>query len=125
MRRTLFKSKLHGASLTGTDLHYEGSISLDRDLMEAADLVASEKVQVLNVETGARLETYVIEAPSGSGEVRLNGPAARLGQPGDHVIVVSYAEYGEDELEDHRPVVVRVDDDNRPLGGRLRSGGRG
>ena len=125
MRRTLFKSKLHGATLTGTDLHYEGSISLDRDLLEAADLVASEKVQVLNVETGARLETYVIEAPAGSGEVRLNGPAARLGQPGDRVIVVSYAEYEEDEVEDHRPVVVRLDEDNRPLGGRLRSEGGG
>ena len=123
MRRTLFKSKLHGATLTGTDLHYEGSISLDRDLVEAADLVPSEKVQVLNVETGARLETYVIEAPAGSGEVRLNGPAARLGQPGDRVIVVSYAEYEEDEVADHRPVVVRLDDDNRPLGGRLRSEG--
>jgi aspartate 1-decarboxylase len=125
MRRTLFKSKIHGATLTGTDLHYEGSISLDRDLMEAADLVPSERVQVLNVSTGSRLETYVIEAPAGSGEVRLNGPAAREGHPGDRVIVVSYAEYEESELEDHRPVVVRVDDDNRPRGGRLRSEGAG
>lgn len=121
MRRTLFKSKLHGATLTGTDLHYEGSISVDRELMEAADLVESERVQVLNVATGDRLETYVIEAPGGSGEVRLNGPAARLGQPGDRVIVVSYAEYEEDEVADHRPVVVRVDEENRPVGGRLRS----
>lgn len=123
MRRTLFKSKLHGATLTGTDLHYEGSISLARDLMEAADLVPSEKVQVLNVATGARLETYVIEAPAGSGEVRLNGPAARLGEPGDRVIVVSYAEYEEDEVAEHRPTVVRLDGDNRPVGGRLRSEG--
>ena len=121
MRRTLFKSKIHGATLTGTDLHYEGSISLDRELMEAADLLPSEKVQVLNVATGDRLETYVIEAPAGSGEVRLNGPAARRGRPGDRVIVVSYAVYGEEEARDHRPVVVRVDEENRPLGGRLRS----
>lgn len=121
MRRTLFKSKIHGAVLTGTDLHYDGSISLDRDLMEEADLVPSERVQVLNVATGARLETYVIEAPAGSGEVRLNGPAARLGEAGDRVIVVSYAEFEESEARDHRPVVVRVDEDNRPVGGRLRS----
>lgn len=123
MRRTLLKSKLHGATLTGTDLHYEGSIALDRELMEAVDLVPSERVQVLSVATGDRFETYVIEAPAGSGEVRLNGPAARLGQPGDRVIVASYAQYEEEELEDHRPVVVRVDEENRPLGGRLRSEG--
>lgn len=121
MRRILFKSKIHGATLTGTDLHYEGSIALDRELMEAADLLPAERVQVLNLATGARLETYVIEAPAGSGEVRLNGPAAREGQPGDQVIVVSYAEYEEEEAEDHRPLVVRVDGENRPLGGRLRS----
>lgn len=123
MRRTLLKSKLHGATLTGTDLHYEGSIALDRELMEAVDVVPSERVQVLNVATGDRFETYVIEAPAGSGEVRLNGPAARLGQPGDRLIVASYAQYEEEELEDHRPVVVRVDEENRPLGGRLRSEG--
>ncbi len=123
MRRTLLKSKLHGATLTGTDLHYEGSIALDRELMEAADLVAAEKVQVLNVATGARLETYVIEAQAGSGEVRLNGPAARSGQPGDRVIVASYAVYEEDEVADHRPLVVRLDEENRPLGGKLRSEG--
>lgn len=125
MRRTLFKSKIHGATLTGTDLEYEGSISLDRELMEAADLLPSEKVQVLNVATGARLETYVIEGPAGSGEVRLNGPAARQGQAGDRVIIVSYAEFGESEARDHRPTVVRVDEDNRPLGGRLRTEGAG
>ena len=121
MRRTLFKSKIHGATLTGTDLHYEGSIALDRDLMEAADLLPAERVQVLNVSTGSRLETYVIEAPAGSGDVRLNGPAAREGQPGDRVIVVSYADYDEVEARDHRPTVVRVDEDNRRRGGRLRT----
>jgi aspartate 1-decarboxylase len=121
MRRTLFKSKIHGAVLTGGDLDYEGSISLDRDLMEAADLLPGEKVQVLNRSTGSRLETYVIEAPGGSGEVRLNGPAAREGVPGDRVIVVSYAEFDEEEAREHRPVVVRVDDENRPVSGRLHS----
>ena len=125
MRRTLFKSKIHGATLTGTDLDYEGSIALDRELMEAADLLPAEKVQVLNVATGARLETYVIEAAAGSGEIRLNGPAARLGRAGDRVIVVSYAEFEEAEAREHRPLVVRVDEDNRPLGGRLRSEGAG
>ena len=121
MRRTLFKSKIHRATVTGTDLDYEGSISLDRDLIEAADLLPSEKVQVLNLSTGDRLETYVIEAPPGSGEVRLNGPAARTALPGDRVIVVSYAEYDEEEARQHRPRVVRVDADNRPVGMPLRS----
>lgn len=121
MRRTLFKSKIHRATLTGTDLEYEGSISLDRDLMEAADLLPSERVQVLNLSTGERLETYVIPAPAGSGEVRLNGPAARTGVTGDRVIVVSYGEFEEDEARGHEPIVVRVDENNRPVGGRLRS----
>ncbi|HKK07452.1 MAG TPA: aspartate 1-decarboxylase [Gemmatimonadota bacterium] len=121
MRRTLFKSKIHRATVTGTDLEYEGSISLDRDLIEAADLLPAERVQVLNLSTGDRLETYVIEAPPGSGEVRLNGPAARAALPGDRVIVVSYAEFEEAEARSHRPRVVRVDGDNRPVGGPLRS----
>ena len=127
MRRTLFKSKIHRATLTGADLEYEGSISLDRALMEAADLLPFEKVQVLNCSNGARLETYVIEAPRGSGEVRLNGPAARLGYAGDRVVIISYAEYEESELEGHTPIVVRVDEKNRPVGPRLRteSGGSG
>ncbi len=122
MRRTLFKSKIHRATVTGTDLDYEGSISLDRSLMEAADLLPAERVQVLNVSTGDRLETYVIEAPAGSGEVRLNGPAARTAVAGDRVIVVSYAEYDEAEARAHEPTVVRVDASNRPVGARLRSG---
>jgi aspartate 1-decarboxylase len=121
MRRTLFKSKIHRAVLTGAHLEYEGSIGVDRDLMDAADLAPYEKVQVLNLSTGTRLETYVIEAPRGSGEVQLNGPAARLGQPGDRVVIVSYAEYEEEELPLHVPTVVRVDDDNRLLP-ELRSG---
>ena len=121
MRRTLFKSKIHRAVLTGAHLDYEGSVGVDRDLMDAAELVPFEKVQVLNLANGARLETYVIEAPRGSGEVQLNGPAARLGQAGDQVIIVSYAEYEEAELAGHAPTVVHVDEHNRLLPD-LRSG---
>lgn len=121
MRRTLFKSKIHRATLTGAHLDYEGSISVDRDLIEAAELVPYEKVQVLNLANGNRLETYVIEAPRGSGEIQLNGPAARLGHAGDQVIIVSYAEYEEKEVAGHTPTVVHVDANNRLLPD-LRSG---
>jgi aspartate 1-decarboxylase len=121
MRRTLFKSKIHRATLTGAHLDYEGSISVDRDLMDAAELVPYEKVQVLNLSNGVRLETYVIEGPRGSGEIQLNGPAARLGHAGDQVIIVSYAEYEEEEVATHAPTVVHVDARNRLLPD-LRSG---
>lgn len=123
MRRTVLKSKIHGARLTGAKLEYEGSISVDRGLMEAADLVPYEKVQVLNEANGARLETYVIEAPEGSGEVCLNGPAARLGYPGDRVVLLSYVELAEEELASVRPRVVRVEEGNRLPAPRLRSEG--
>lgn len=125
MRRILLKSKIHRATVTATDLHYEGSLTLGRDLMEAADLVPGEKVQVLNVSTGSRFETYVIEGPPGSGEVCLNGPAARLGMTGDRVIVASYAEYDEAEVDEHEPRVVRVDGENRPVAPRLATGAGG
>ena len=114
MRRTLCKSKIHRATLTGADLHYEGSLTVDRDLMDAADLRAFEKVQVVNVNNGARLETYIIEGPRGSGTVQLNGAAARLGMPGDLVIVISYGDYDDAELTtDFSPIVVFVDERNR------------
>ena len=114
MRRTLCKSKIHRATLTGADLHYEGSLTVDRDLMDAADLRAFEKVQVVNVNNGARLETYVIEGPRRSGTVQLNGAAARLGMPGDLVIVISYGDYDDAELRaDFAPLVVFVDERNR------------
>ena len=114
MRRTLCKSKIHRATLTGADLHYEGSLTVDRDLMDAADLRAFEKVQVVNVNNGARLETYIIEGARGSGTVQLNGAAARLGMPGDLVIVISYGEYDDAELTpDFQPRVVFVDERNR------------
>ena len=125
MRRTLLKSKIHRAVLTGADLHYEGSIQVDVDLMAAADLVPFERVQVLNVSSGARLETYVIEGERGSGTISLNGPAARLGCVGDLVIIASYADYEEKEAAGHTPTIVQVDGQNRPVGLRLRSGNAG
>lgn len=114
MLRTMMKSKLHHATVTGADVHYMGSITLDPILMEAADLLPHERVQVLDVDNGARLETYVIEGERGSGEVVLNGPAARLVAPGDKVVVVSYGAYDAEELRAHRPLVVFCDARNRP-----------
>jgi aspartate 1-decarboxylase len=122
MRRTMCKSKIHRGVLTGADLHYEGSLTLDRDLMDAADLLPFEKVQVVNVNTGARLETYVIEGERGSGTIQLNGAAARLGATGDHVIVISYAEYEEAELREFAPTLVFVDEGNRVVRRKLKKG---
>jgi len=121
MRRTLLKSKIHRAVLTATELEYEGSITIPADLMEAADLALHERVQVLNLSTGDRLETYVIEGETASGEICLNGPAARLGAPGDEIIVASYAVFDEDEVAGHEPTVVQVDERNRPVAPRLAS----
>ena len=115
MRRTLCKSKIHRATLTGADLNYEGSLTVDRALMDAADMRPFERVQVVNVNNGARLETYLIAGEPRSGVVQLNGAAARLGAPGDLVIVMTYAEYDEAELtDDFAPRVVHVDARNRP-----------
>ncbi|HVM13009.1 MAG TPA: aspartate 1-decarboxylase, partial [Egibacteraceae bacterium] len=97
MLRTLMRAKLHRATVTAADLHYIGSITLDPELMEAADLLDHEKVQVLDIDNGARLETYVIAGERGSGELCLNGAAARLVAPGDTVIVISYATYTDEE----------------------------
>jgi aspartate 1-decarboxylase len=107
------KSKIHRGVLTGADLHYEGSLTVDRDLMDAADMREFEKVQVVNVNNGARLETYLIAGERGSGTIQLNGAAARLGAAGDHVIVISYADYEDAELEDYSPKLVFVDERNR------------
>ena len=125
MRRTMCKSKIHRAVLTGADLHYEGSLTVDRELMDAADLLEFEKVQVVNVNNGARLETYVIEGAPGSGTLQLNGAAARLGMPGDHVIVSSYGEYDEAELEDFAPRLVFVEAGNRIAKPRLHAAAAG
>jgi aspartate 1-decarboxylase len=113
MLRTLMKSKLHRATVTGANLQYVGSITIDQDLMDAADLVAHEQVQVVDITNGARLETYVIPAPRGCRAVCLNGAAARLVQPGDQVIVISYAMYDDAEVTAHIPTVVLCDEANR------------
>ncbi len=114
MQRLMLRSKIHRARLTGTDLNYEGSITIDRDLLEAADMLPGEQVQVLNLNNGQRMITYVIEAPAGSGTVLLNGPAARLGMPGDPVIVLAYCVVSEEEARSLHPKVVHVDEQNRP-----------
>lgn len=113
MRRSMCKSKIHRATVTDANLAYEGSITLDPVLMAAADIVEYEKVHVVNIANGARFETYVITGVEDSGDVVLNGAAARLVQPGDKVIIMSYASYGEAELEDFEPLLVFVDDHNR------------
>ena len=114
MFRTLMKSKLHRGTVTGANLHYVGSITVDADLMDAADLLPNEKVQVVDIDNGARLETYVIPGERGSGDLCLNGAAARLVQPGDKVIVISYGVYTDAEAREHQPTVVVLDEVNRP-----------
>jgi len=113
MYRTMCKSKIHRATVTGADLNYVGSITIDPVLMEAADLLEYEQVAVVNVNNGARFETYVIPGVPGDGEICLNGAAARLAHPGDKVIVISYAQYDEAEMETYRPVFIFVDEQNR------------
>ncbi|HHK60384.1 MAG TPA: aspartate 1-decarboxylase [Desulfobacterales bacterium] len=113
MMRQMLKSKLHRATVTHAELHYEGSLTVDRDLMDAVDLVAGERVQVYNINNGERFDTYVIEGERGSGVIGLNGAAARKGVVGDRIIVVSYAIYGEEELASYRPLAVLLDERNR------------
>jgi aspartate 1-decarboxylase len=109
----MLKSKVHRATVTGSDLNYVGSITIDPELLEAADILEHEQVHVLDIDNGARFETYTIAGARGSGEVTVNGAAARLVHHGDKVIVVSYAEYDRAELESYEPRVVHVDNDNR------------
>ena len=111
--RTMLKSKIHRATCTGADVDYEGSITLDPVLMEAADILPHEQVHVVDCNNGARLVTYVIEGTRGEGEVILNGAAARLVNTGDIVIVISYKQLAESELDSYRPRLVYVDGDNR------------
>lgn len=113
MIRTMLKSKIHRATVTGSDLHYVGSITIDPDLLEAADVLEHEQVCVVDVDNGARFETYTIAGERGSGTIQVNGAAARLVHHGDTVIVISYAQYSETELETYVPRVVHVDADNR------------
>ena len=109
----MLRSKIHRATLTGTELDYEGSIAIDRDLIAAADLLPGEQVHVLNISNGQRLITYVIEAAGGSGTVLLNGPAARLGARGDQVVILAYAAVTEEEARRLKPKVVHVNEKNR------------
>lgn len=120
MRRQLCKSKIHGATVTEATLYYEGSLTLDADLIAAADLVPYERIQVVNINNGARLETYVLPGDPGSGTVALNGAAARKGSIGDRLILISYAEYEESEVAGHMPRVIFVDERNRVVKGDLR-----
>lgn len=115
MLRTMMKSKIHRATVTDANLHYVGSITIDRDLMDDADLIENEQVHVVDIDNGARLVTYVIEGERGSGTICLNGAAARLVHTGDKVIVISYADYEESELESYEARVVHVDERNRAL----------
>lgn len=114
MTITMFKAKLHPLRVTQADLYYEGSITIDTELLETAGILPYEKVQVVNVNNGARLETYTIPAQKGSRIVCLNGPAARLATAGDQVIVISYAEMTPEEAAQHRPRVVLIDENNNP-----------
>lgn len=113
MRRRLMKSKIHRATITAADLHYEGSLTLDTELMAAADLVEYEEIQVVNVNNAQRFTTYVIPGPAGSGVVQLNGAAARLGMVGDLVILIAYGDVDEAHLAAFAPAVVFVDGANR------------
>ena len=116
MRRTMLKSKIHRARITGTDLDYEGSITIDRGLLGTADILPGEQVHVLNLNNGERFITYTIAAPRGSGTVLLNGPAARRGAVGDKIIVISYCQVSEQKAKGLQPKTVFVDDKNRPKG---------
>ncbi len=112
MRRTMLKSKIHRATITGSDLNYVGSITIDPDLLEASDILEHEQVHVVDVNNGARFETYTIAGARGTGVVQVNGAAARLVHSGDTIIVISYAEYDAADLETYEPRVVHVDRTN-------------
>ncbi|MFL5817702.1 MAG: aspartate 1-decarboxylase [Conexibacter sp.] len=113
MHRTMLKSKIHRATVTDADLHYVGSITVDPELLEAADILEHEQVAVVDVNNGARFETYTIAGERGSGEMKVNGAAARLVHHGDTIIVISYAQYSREEMEHYEPRVVHVDACNR------------
>jgi aspartate 1-decarboxylase len=113
MQRVMLKSKIHRATVTDCDLHYVGSITIDPDLLEAADMLEHEQVQVLDIDNGARFETYTIAGERGSGAMTVNGAAARLVQRGDKIIVLTYGQYGPEELETYEPRVVHVDARNQ------------
>lgn len=113
MYRTMMKAKLHRATVTEANLNYVGSITIDEDLLDLVDMLPNEKVQIVNNNNGARLETYIIPGPRGSGVICLNGAAARLVQPGDTVIIISYAMMSEEEARRHEPAVAILGQDNK------------
>lgn len=115
MLLTLLKAKLHKATVTEANLNYTGSITIDKDLIDQAGIFIHEKVQIVNNNNGARFETYVIEGKSGSGDLCLNGAAARLVQPGDKVIIMAYAQMTPEEAQTHKPVVLLLGDNNQIL----------
>ncbi|MDR3569346.1 MAG: aspartate 1-decarboxylase [Syntrophobacteraceae bacterium] len=113
MQRTLLKSKIHRACITDANLNYQGSLTIDADLMEAADILPYEQIKVYNVNNGARFDTYAIAGPAGQGDICLNGAAARMGASGDLIIIATYANFEHSEIAGHKPVVVLVDSRNR------------
>jgi aspartate 1-decarboxylase len=113
MHRTLLSGKIHSCTVTDANLQYMGSISIDKDLLDAANIVAYEQVQVVNVNNGQRFTTYAIGAPAGSGAIELNGAAARLGEKGDRLIIMTYGQFTTAEMSHHCPQVAMVDDKNR------------
>ncbi|MEX0680691.1 MAG: aspartate 1-decarboxylase [Balneolales bacterium] len=115
MMLEMFKSKLHPLTVTQADLYYEGSITIDEELLEAAGIYTYEKVQVVNINNGTRLDTYAIPGDRGGRQVCMNGPAARLASVGDRIIVISYARLTEDEARSHKPCVVFMDSKNNPV----------
>jgi aspartate 1-decarboxylase len=115
MQRTMLKSKIHRATVTDSNLEYEGSLTVDEDLLRKADILQFEQIKIYNVSNGERFDTYAIAGPSGSGSICLNGAAARRGARGDLIIIASYANYQESELSQYQPRIVLVDRGNKPL----------
>ncbi|MHC1726433.1 MAG: aspartate 1-decarboxylase [Syntrophobacteraceae bacterium] len=113
MQRSMLKSKIHRVRITDSNLNYEGSLTIDADLMQAADILTHEQIKVYNVNNGARFDTYAIAGPAGNGDICLNGAAARMGAAGDLIIIATYANYNEAEVAVHEPKVVLVDANNK------------
>jgi aspartate 1-decarboxylase len=115
MLLNIFKSKLHRVKVTQAELYYEGSITVDQELLDIANILPYEKVQVVNVNNGSRLETYTIPGEWGSRIICLNGPAARFHAPGDEVIIITYAQMSPEEAKNYHPIVILVDENNNPI----------
>lgn len=113
MTREMFRTKIHRATVTMAELYYEGSITIDEELLKIADILPHEKVQVVNLNNGSRLDTYTLVGPAGSGMICLNGPAARLGAIGDEVIIIAYSQMSDEEARNHKPKIVLVDKENK------------